>query len=55
MLVVTRSLGQSIRIGSDIKNFVRKIQNDRATLTILAPEKTQVVREKIVIKKDEKY
>jgi carbon storage regulator len=50
MLVLTRNIGTSIRIGDDITITVLSIQDNKVRLGIAAPRETSIHREEIYIK-----
>ena len=51
MLVLTRKVGDSILIGSDIKIQVVKVKGCQVRLGIEAPKETKVFREEVLAKK----
>ena len=49
MLVLTRKLGESIRIDDDVKIVVVQIKGKQVRLGIKAPEKTKIHREEVYL------
>ena len=49
MLILTRRVGEAIRIGSDTKIIVVKIDRSRVTVGIEAPANVRVDREEIFV------
>lgn len=54
MLVLTRRVGESIDIGSDIAITVCQIHENRVRLGISAPKSTRILRRELVIADAEK-
>ena len=50
MLVLSRKLGESIRIGDDIEIIVSHISNNRVKLSIAAPRNIVIRRTEIAVK-----
>lgn len=48
MLVLTRRMGQAIRIGNDVEIHVMRVDGDRIQLGILAPRSVPIVRSELV-------
>jgi carbon storage regulator len=48
MLVLSRKVGQSVRIGSDIRVTVVAVAGQRLRLTIEAPDDVPIYREEVV-------
>lgn len=51
MLVLTRKVGESIRVGADVRIIVTKISGDRVRLVFDAPKSVDIVRTEIASKK----
>ena len=50
MLILTRKLGERIRIGDNVELVVTKINGNRVTLGIEAPKETAILRSELVRK-----
>lgn len=48
MLVISRKIGQSIKIGNDTEIVVLGVKNGRVTLGTTAPETVRVVRSELL-------
>jgi carbon storage regulator len=48
MLVLSRRVGQSLRIGSTIEVRVVRVEGDRVTLGVVAPRDVSVVRAELL-------
>lgn len=51
MLVLTRKVGESIRVGADVRIIVTKISGDRVRLVFDAPKSVNIVRTEIANEK----
>lgn len=51
MLVLSRHVGEEIRIGDDIRIFVSVIQGDRVKLAIDAPKHKRIMRTELQVGK----
>lgn len=51
MLVLTRKVGESIRVGADVRIIVTKISGDRVRLVFDAPKSVSIVRTEIANEK----
>jgi len=49
MLIITRKVGESIRIGNDIKVIVTSLQGGAVKLGIEAPHNIQILRNELTI------
>ena len=52
MLVLTRRLGESIRIGDDIEVFVTELHGNQVKLGIKAPRDVKIIREELLAPTD---
>jgi carbon storage regulator len=50
MLVLTRRIGEKIRIGTDVWIEVTRVVGNRVTLGIQAPPDIRIIRDELVVK-----
>jgi carbon storage regulator len=52
MLIITRRVGEGIRIGKDIKILVTSVQGGAVKLGIAAPQDIQILRDELIIENE---